>query len=126
MTHVSARACSFFQHFNTIFIVITILSSYTGPTDASTIRTAHPFPLAPPGRPAHESVIRSRTMSDERSPQNQPEDELSDEQLEQISGGDGNRQQATLTATSTGETQNRSIYDKGIDLGSWAKVDGMS
>jgi bacteriocin-like protein len=56
-------------------------------------------------------------MSDERSPQNQPEDELSDEQLEQISGGDGNRQQPTLTATSTG--------DKEIDLGSWAKVDGL-
>jgi bacteriocin-like protein len=57
-------------------------------------------------------------MSDERIPQNQPEDELSDEQLEQVSGGDGNRKEPTLTAATDGETQTPS-HNKHIDILQW-------
>jgi bacteriocin-like protein len=59
-------------------------------------------------------------MSDERIPQSQPQDELSDEQLEQVSGGDGNREQPTLTAASNGETKSPSGHRDEIHIESYS------
>jgi bacteriocin-like protein len=61
-------------------------------------------------------------MSDERIPQNQPQDELSDDQLEQVTGGDGNYQSPDTfrpNPNGDGTTQKIGKSEVGVDSFSW-------
>jgi bacteriocin-like protein len=59
-------------------------------------------------------------MSDERIPQNQPQDELSDEQLEQVTGGDGNRQQPDFRPNPTGDGKPQLTDKTDVEVSSYS------